>query len=222
LLLCACQPPESQDDGEEAKAPEAAPPAEEKPAPKVGEWVECVPEGDAKWEVGDGEGIVWDEEEKLLRIPWFGGLSGVKWTGEVPEAPFEVELEAKRTDGDDFFCGLTVPTRSKEECVTLIVGGWGGSIVGISSINDLDASENQTGTTMRFEDNQWYKIRLSFGNETIKAWIDDKEMIDADTTGQRLSLRYGPIDVCAPFGLATWQCGSELRNVRWRRLPAGE
>jgi hypothetical protein len=157
-----------------------------------------------------------------MGIPWFHGLAGVRWTGEVPEAPFEVELEAKRTDGDDFFCGLTVPTRSKEECVTLIVGGWGGSIVGISSINDLDASENQTGTTMRFEDNQWYKIRLSFANEMIKAWIDDKEMIDVDTTGQRLSLRYGPIDVCAPFGLATWQCGSELRKVRWRRLPAGE
>ena len=104
----------------------------------------------------------------------------------------------------------------------MIVGGWGGSIIGISSINELDASENQTATTMHFEDNQWYKIRLRFADETIKAWIDEKEVIDADTTGQRLSLRYGPIDVCAPFGLATWQCGSEMRSIRWRRLPAGE
>lgn len=45
----------------------------------------------------------------------------------------------------EFFCGLTVPVRTGTECVSLIVGGWGGSLVGISSIDGLDASETSTG-----------------------------------------------------------------------------
>ena len=42
---------------------------------------------------------------------------------------------------------------------TLILGGWGGSLIGISSIDDFDASENETGDDAYiFEDNQWYDI----------------------------------------------------------------
>jgi hypothetical protein len=172
--------------------------------------------------VVSGEGSEWDPDEAVLRIPWANGLAGVRWTGDPPQAPFEVELEARRTDGSDFFCGLTVPTRSTDECVTLIVGGWGGEIVGISSINDLDASENQTALTMRFEDKQWYKIRLRFADEQLQAWIDGEQVIDADTTGARLHLRGGSgIEDCAPFGFATWQGGGELRGIRWRRLADG-
>jgi len=212
----AVEVPEAVDDGGQVVEETPA-----KPAAGPEGWIECKPGGGAKWMVG-GEGGGWDEVDGLLRIPWYDGLAAARWTGRVPEAPFEVELEARRTDGSDFFCGLTVPTRSTDECVTLIVGGWGGSIVGISSINDLDASENQAALDMRFEDNQWYKIRLRFAGEQLQVWIDAKELIDVDTTGLRLGLRSGPIDVCAPFGLATWQTGSELRSIRWRRLPGGE
>ena len=60
--------------------------------------------------------------------------------------------------GSDFFCGLTFPY--KETHATLILGGWGGSLIGISSLDDFDASENETGDAYIFEDNHWYDVRL--------------------------------------------------------------
>jgi hypothetical protein len=42
-------------------------------------------------------------------------------------------------------------------------------------------------------------------------------VIDLDTTGLALSLRPGPIAVCAPFGLATWQSSGEFKALQWRR-----
>jgi len=136
----------------------------------------------------------------------------------LPTVPYSVELEARRMSGSDFFCGLTFPVRSGNECVTLILGGWGGNLVGISSIDGLDASENSTASQHEFEDKRWYRIRVEVGDERLQAWIDDRQVVDAYTEGQKLSLRAGPIEACAPFGLATWMTNAEVRGVKWRRM----
>lgn len=131
--------------------------------------------------------------------------------------PYVVELEARRMSGSNFFCGLSFPVRSGSECVSLIVGGWGGSLVGISSIDGLDASENSTASQHEFDNQRWYRIRVEVGVERLQAWIDDRQVVDAHTEGQRLSLRLGPIEDCAPFGIATWLTTAEVRGVRWRK-----
>lgn len=156
----------------------------------------------------------------ILRIQWGEGLSAVRWTGPAILPPFEVELKARRIDGTDFFCGLTFPVRATGECVTWVVGGWGGSLVGISSIDGKDASENDTTLHRAFEKERWYSLRLKRAGERIDAWIDSEKVIGIDTTGRELGLRPGPIDICAPFGLATWQTTGEFRDLRWRPLPA--
>jgi hypothetical protein len=125
---------------------------------------------------------------------------------------------AKRVDGTDFFCAVTFPARGVDECVTFLVGGWGGGTVGISSIDGKDASENETTTYGKFETDVWYAIRLVRKGERIEAWIDGEKVVDVDTTGKVLALRPGPIEECAPFGLATWQTTGLIQNVRWRRL----
>jgi len=153
-----------------------------------------------------------------LRIGWGEGLTAVKWQGQVPTPPFELELMAKRVDGTDFFCAVTFPVREGGECVTLVVGGWGGSLVGISSIDGKDASENETTSYHKFETDVWYRIRLVREGKKIAAWIDGEKVVDVDTAGKTLSLRDGPITECAPFGLATWQTTGVIRNVRWRGL----
>ena len=63
-----------------------------------------------------------------------------------------------RVEGSDFFVGLTFPVRDSH--ASLIVGGWAGSVVGISSIDGRDASENETTEVMKFKNGQWYKFRL--------------------------------------------------------------
>lgn len=157
-------------------------------------------------------------EPGILRLNWGESLSAIRWTGSPPAPPFEIELDARRLDGSDFFCGLTFPARATGECLTWVVGGWGGGLVGISSIDDLDASENETASHRSFEKNRWYRLRLKRSTERIEAWIDDAPVIDLDTSGRKLSLRPGPIDACAPFGLATWQSSGEFKRPRWRPL----
>ena len=175
-------------------------------------WVEMK----GKWEGVSGGAV--EEEGEILRIGWGEAMTAAKWTGEVPQAPFELELEARRVDGTDFFCAVTFPARGADDCLTLVIGGWGGATVGISSIDGKDASENETRKLMAFETGVWYRVKLVREGERIVVWINGEKVIDVDTTGKQLSLRPGPVSDCAPFGLATWQTTGEVRNVRWRVL----
>jgi hypothetical protein len=181
------------------------------------DWVVMETLAPGKWVAIDGAAeVAWDDEKRVLKIGVGTDLNGVRWTGPRPSVPYVVELEARRMSGGDFFCGLTFPVRSGKDSVSLIVGGWGGNLVGISSIDVMDASENSTGSQHVFEDQRWYRIRVQVENERLQAWIDDKQVVDAHTEEQKLSLRPGPIEDCAPFGLATWLTSAELRGVRWR------
>lgn len=157
-------------------------------------------------------------EPGVLRLEWGESLSAATWTGAPVTVPFEVELEARRIDGTDFFCGLTFPARPGGECLTWIVGGWGGSLVGISSLDGLDASGNETKVHRTFEGKRWYRLRLRREPARLEAWIDGERVIALETAGRTLSLRPGPIGVCAPFGLATWQSTGEFKGLRWRPL----
>lgn len=157
------------------------------------------------------------EENGILHLPFGEQLTAAKWTGETPSTPFELEYEARRVNGTDFFGAVTFPAQG-EDCVTFIIGGWGGGVVGISSLDDLDASENETGTAMPFENGRWYQIRLIRSEEKIQAWIDGQMAVDVSTTNRKLSLRPGPISACAPFGFGSWQSAAQIRNARWRKL----
>ena len=156
---------------------------------------------EGKWEsISDGN---FGEENGVLTVGFAEAMNGVKWTGEAPQPQFEMEWQARRVDGSDFFSAVTFPARGENECVTFVAGGWGGATVGISSIDDKDASENETTSRRKFERGVWYRIRLMRSGEKIEAWIDDEKVIDVSTEGKRLSLRPGPISACAPFGVAT-------------------
>ena len=78
-----------------------------------------------------------------------------------------------RLDGSDFFCTTTFPV-GKDYC-SLVVGGWGGAVVGLSNVDYADASENATTKTMGFKDNQWYRVRIRVSDAAIEAWIDGQQ-----------------------------------------------
>lgn len=151
-----------------------------------------------------------------LRIGRGEPAAGIVRDGEPPaRMNYEIELEAMRTEGYDFFCGLTFPV-NQAPC-TLICGGWGGSLVGLSSIDDLDASENQTATTRKFMDKTWYKIRLRVTPTHITAWIDDEQVLEQELDGRKISIRT-EVKPCVPLGISTWQTAAALRNLRFRKL----
>ncbi|MHA3773945.1 TIM barrel protein [Verrucomicrobiota bacterium sgz303538] len=142
-------------------------------------------------------------------------LTGINLAGEPQRMNYEVELEAKRVEGSDFFCGLTFPVEKNN--VTLVVGGWGGTMVGISSIDGMDASENETSFARKFDNNRWYRIRVRVTPGKIQAWIDDEQVANVSTEGRKLSMRAGEIESSEPFGIASFRTRAALRDIKIRK-----
>jgi len=145
-------------------------------------------------------------------------FTGINWTNDFPRMNYEVALDAMRLTGSDFFCGLTVPVGTN--CCSLIVGGWGGSLVGISSLDGMDASENETTKFIGFESGRWYRIRLRVTEKKIEAWIDKDKMADVVIADHSISVRPGDIELSQPFGLASWQTSAALREIKYRRVSS--
>jgi type 1 glutamine amidotransferase len=170
------------------------------------------------WKVNDfaGAAEVKVEDGKIV-IGSGVALTGLKRTEPPLKTNYEISLDAMKIDGGDFFCGLTFPV--KDSHATLIVGGWGGSLVGFSSVDGMDASENEFTQYMKFDSRKWYNIRLRVTDSKIQAWIDNERMIDADIRERKISMRSGEIEDSAPFGLATYQTAAAVKDIKIRSVP---
>jgi hypothetical protein len=152
-----------------------------------------------------------------LKIPMGNELSGITWTnGPLPKTDYEISLDAERVAGGDFFCGLTFPVA--DSSCSLIVGGWGGGIVGLSSLDGQDASENETSHSMSFETGRWYHIVVRVTPKKIECWLDKDKIIDVSIVGRRVALRAGPIYLSAPLGVATYSTTAKLKDFKLRLL----
>lgn len=168
----------------------------------------------------DGDIFVDDD---VLHLDMGGPLTGVRYQGDAAELlgpnleNYEIAFEAQRIQGMDFFVGLTFPIGTDGE-VTLIMGGWGGSLVGLSSLDHADASMNPSTQLMKFEQGQWYAVRVAVTATSIGVWIDDEQVIDlqrADFT--KFSLRGEVLDT-APLGMCCFQTHAAYRNFTVRPL----
>ncbi len=168
------------------------------------------------WEVTDFglQGPVYVKEGSII-LERGNGATGITWKKDIPLINYEVTLEAMRVDGIDFFCGLTFPVY--EDALTLVVGGWGGKVIGLSCIDGFDASDNETCILQSFQNNQWYTIRLRVTKEAVTAWIDDKKMVDFLLEDHELSLR-SEVLLSYPFGIASWRTTAALRNIRIKEI----
>lgn len=143
-------------------------------------------------------------------------MTGINWTGEFPKSNYEVRFEAARLSGNDFFASLTFPV--KDSFCTFVTGGWGGDIVGLSSIDGWDASDNETRTYVNFENGRWYGFRIEVTDEKIRAWIDDKLVVNTAIAGRSVGLRPGDIKLSVPFGFASYRTRGALRKIEYRVL----
>jgi hypothetical protein len=143
-------------------------------------------------------------------------LTGITWSGPFPKVDYEVRLEATRRDGNDFFASMTFPVGDSH--ATWVTGGWGGDIVGLSSIDGWDASENETRSYFNFENGRWYKLRVRVTGDRITAWIDEEPVFNLNIAGRTISLRPGEIEKSAPFGFASYGTAGALRNIEYRLL----
>jgi len=159
-------------------------------------------------------------EGGLMIINQGDSISGAvyKKAASLPVTNYEISLEAKRLEGVDFFCGLTFPVGSVKTCATLVCGGWGGAVTGISNIDNLDASENSTSNFVRYEDNKWYAVKVRVTPENLSVWIDGKHLIDQDLKDKKVNVRPGPIESYLPLSFTTYATTAAIRNVKLKVL----
>ena len=162
-----------------------------------------------------GEGAVRVENGQLI-LEAGRNLTGINWIGpELPTTNYEIALQAQRVEGSDFFAGVTFPVA--DSFCSLILGGWGGHVVGLSSINGMDASENETSQSVEFESGRWYDIRIRVTPARIEAWLDGRQIIDQGLKGYKIDIRF-EVEPSRPLGVASWRTKSALRDLRMRRL----
>ena len=121
---------------------------------------------------GRGKVVVKDGE---LHIENGLVITGVNYTNKtiLPKTNYEITYQAKKVNGSDFFALLTFPVGEKH--ASFVTGGWGGAVTGVSSINSMDASENNTTIYLKYNKDQWYTFRLRVTPENLSVWMNPKE-----------------------------------------------
>ncbi len=142
--------------------------------------------------------------------------TGVRWTGKFPKVNYEVELEGQRVEGSDFFCGMSFPVG--DGALTLILGGWGGWMTGLSCVDGYRAIDNETCSSTEFKNKQWYRIRVRVTKSQVSAYVDDQRICQLETAHRKLTVT-SEMEPCLPLGIATWVTAAALRNIRYRALP---
>lgn len=137
---------------------------------------------------------------------------------DLPVTDYRITYEAMRVRGSDFFGSVTFPVGNLERCVTFVLGGWGGTQVGISSIDGSDASQNATGSSVTFEDGRWYRVRIEVQVESLRVWLNDRPLVSFNPKGRQLHLRGSDIAKCVPFGFATFATEGRVRACVVERL----
>lgn len=193
---------------------------EEKVAPKKKEskWKPLFEKDSLKgWEITNfgGEGTV-EINEGVMRLDRGEPMTGVTTIRkDFPKENFEMRWKASRVDGSDFFAGVTFPVG--DEFCSLICGGWGGGLVGLSSINGNDASENETTGFRQFKNKQWYAFRVRVDKKHITVWIDDEEVIKTEREGKKFSLR-GEVFKSKPVGYCVFQSIVDVKEWEYQTV----
>jgi hypothetical protein len=173
-------------------------------------WKSSLFGGEGEIEVKEGV-IVMQQGSEMTGIVWDGG--------DLPKMNYELSVMAKRIDGSDFFCGLTFPV--KDDPCSFIVGGWGGGVVGISSLDGLDAANNETARYESFDKGRWYKIRLRVSDNGLMGWIDDKQVVGVETKGRKISIR-PEVELSRPLGISCYSTVAGLKEIQIRDLTPEE
>lgn len=173
------------------------------------------------WQITDfgGQGDVYVKDGSIY-LEMGNDMTGITWGAPLPfKTNYEITLEAMRVDGSDFFCGFTFPVG--ETFCSLVLGGWGGTLCGLSNIDYYDAANNETTRIVSFENGKWYHVRLHVRPNRIQAWLQEEgeePLVDMDITDRKVDTR-AEMDLCQPMGVATWQTSGAVRNIHMRKLP---
>ena len=181
-------------------------------------WKPLLPkDGIEGWEVTNfgGEGDVENKAGSLM-LGRGEPLTGITRLGkDFPLENYELRWSAQRADGSDFFAGVTFPV-GKEHC-SFICGGWGGGLVGISSINGNDASENETASYRNFKNGEWYQFKIRVDAKNITVWINDEQILEIERENRKFSVR-AEVMRSRPLGYCVFQSKVLIKDWEYRTI----
>ena len=189
----------------------------DKPASKVTELFDGKTLKNWKIPEFGGEGKVTVKDGQII-IGTGDPMSGITWDGEaLPQVDYELTFEAQRIEGNDFFGTITFPVQ-KDSC-SFVLGGWGGGVTGLSTLDGSSAIENETTNFQEFEKGKWYKIRVRVTKTKIETWIDEKQVVNVEYTDKRVSIRI-EVELNKPLGFSTYRTTGAIRAVKIAELVA--
>ncbi len=210
LLLSSCQRPSSAGAMEEQNVADDQ--------QQSGPWIELFDDEHIEsWQrINFGGSESHSVQTGQIEVEMGRPVTGIRFdTEDFPTKDYVLELDAKKIQGTDFFCCLTFPVNDTH--CSLVVGGWGGTVTGISCINRMDASDNATTSVKKYHVGQWYKIRVQVQEKQISCWIDDQQIVDLSLEDIELGLRI-EVEPCKPLGLSSFETAAAWKNLRYKRL----
>lgn len=165
------------------------------------------------WRVGVFTGAdEFDLAKDGVVLPQTTALAGMTYVGEPPMTPYTLRIDATKRYGGDFFLGVTFPVRG--EHLTLVLGGWGGSVTGLSCLDGLDAAENDTMTHRHYPNGKRFRVELRVTDGRVTALVDDDVVVDASLEARVLGLR-PEVLASRPLGLASYATSTVVHRVTW-------
>ena len=143
--------------------------------------------------------------------------AGIAATQPVPAVGYEVTADATRSGGRGDFCTLVFPIAG-QQCVLYVGGGDDeGNAFGLGYVDGSRFADDELTRRVEYERGRYYRIRLRVMPDTVRAWLDGREMLDLATAGRRLEVgTYVPELV--PFGVYAWNSQALIRSIRMREL----
>lgn len=188
---------------------------------RAADWRELYDGSDlSSWELGVyGESDEYEVREDGVVIPQTAALAGMTFRGDLPRVPYRLSVEATRLYGADFFLGVTFPVSNGH--LTLVLGGWGGMVSGLSSLDGLDASRNATRTLRHFPDGDRHEVEIEVTGTDVRVLVDGEAFLATSLVDREVGLRVD-VEPSHPLGVATYATSTQLHRVRALELPTGE
>lgn len=186
-------------------------------AQSMKDWKACQFGGDGRVQISDSQ----------IELSYGDPLTGIYRSTETnegdsekpPRTNYRFTYRAKRTEGFDFFAAATFPVG--DGYATFVPGGWGGGVVGLSSINGDDASENETTQFFHFESDRWYEFSIVVTDKNIVCKIDNSQIIDVPREDRKFTLR-AEMELCRPYGIASFQSSAIIKDIRIEALDRSQ
>ena len=168
-----------------------------------------------------GEGDVYFKDG-ALDLDYGNPLTGVLYKGDITELfgedleNYAITMQAQRVEGVDMFAAVTFPV-GKDGHVSLVLGGWAGAITGISNLDGLNASENDTTQFHNMPEGQWFKVKIMVTTDKIECWLDDKKLVDVKRADYTKYDTHGAVVDTKPFGLFNYSTWGRIKDLKvWK------